>query len=1175
MKGNITAISLYLVVTLAVMYSWFHFGLMYGGGDVGLPTYNPQRVLQIILNPWWTETAPGFPRAQNLAATPAYVFFAFLQQLGLPDFMIQAVIFGILLFLMGFGMYLMARDIMKSENKRMAILAGLFYMVNPYMMVLVWHRFTNTTFFFAASLPLILLFWRKWIREKKYGSLFLFIAINLIFSYMFTTIAFVITLWFLLGIYALFEIFVPWTGREKAIKIMVAFGLGLFLWILTNTWWILPVFFVLPTLVSTQHFVSDTLSTLSAIGRQSIIPYSLPGLNSFYLFQRQELGEVFKHPLFLFIPYLGVFFIIIGIYYTKKSRELIFWTILFIAAVFLAKGVASPLGYFYTYLFEKFFFLGLLRNPFEKFGLLIPFAGSMLFAMGFFNLAIYFWQRNNLAGKAIIILSFCLFFGVYHWPFWSGTLFGTLEKRNFVEIPTYYQQANKWIEDQRKDGNILHLPLAIAESSTYRWQHGYSGAESNAVFFTSNPSISMGFNLSYLDNALQGFEHMANLDSSRYVEQIKELFRAFNVRFIVLHFDINWQNSGVQSPEKFARLLDSLYFLKKEKQFGELAVYELIDDYYLNKIYLTSGFDYLQSTQNYNQWSWFLRNDPKLPFISENREKIDIVNSPKSGGIIIMPSVGIKVPSSKLASEDVIKELPAVRFLPDSPVYPLITLKEFILSIGFEKPHENINLTFAGKRLVEAYKMQEKAPNKSVSAIIKKYTWGLDKAVVKLFKNGDISQTPDWLKELLARHEVVLTSVYENVKEEDRKVTEEALQFLRKKIIEININPVYKFQTNQDLGQNNRQVYRFTVSLDGQYEILMIGSSIATIYQNGLKQLNLQIDDIIQSRNAQIKDDLISYGTVFLKPGMHEISFQIDNSINLFKDKQQDSSREIEITSGDHTPGVYKIKIEPLYPNSTYLVSFDYWTQKGNEPIVRMVEDSDPQDPSLANAVSQLRTSQFISAVKYDPYVKYWKNYTKYISPRNNSSKLSFQVLTTPWDDCHIILVKEWLCNRPEIKYNFEKPSTIVIRNIKVYRVLDSTLFLRTIEKAQVFEPPSNLVYAKKAPLVYEGNITIDKPKFMIFSETFNNGWELTLYKNGEEYKPNKHFFANIYGNGWLLDKNGTYKFRIIFSPQKYFYLGVYISIFTLLIFTGVYFQRKELVHLAGKYLKWSHEKSN
>lgn len=1165
MKGNIAAILLYLVVTVAVMYSWFHYGLIYGGGDVGLPTYNSQRVLQMISQPWWTETAPGFPRPQNLTALPAYVFFAFLQNLGLPAFMTQAVIFGILLFLMGFGMYLMAKDIMKSEDRGMAILAGFFYMVNPYMMVLVWHRFTHTTFFFAASLPLLLLFWRKWIREKEFTSLIIFIAVNLIFSYMFGTLAYAITLWFLLGMYILFEIFIPWVGWKKASQISASFSLGLILWVLTNTWWIIPLFFVLPSLASTQHSVGGTVSTLFAIGVQSIIPYSLPGLNSFYLFQGQELGQVFKHPLFLFIPYLGVFFIIMGIYYTIKKRELIFWSILFIMAVFLAKGVAPPLGYFYAYLFEKFFFLGLLRNPFEKFGLLIPFAGSILFAIGFLNLAIYFWRRNNLAGKAVIILSFCLFFGVYHWPFWSGTLFGTLEKRNFVEIPRYYEQTNQWIKDQNKDGNILHLPLAIAESSTYRWQYGYSGAESNVVFFTSNPSISMGFNLSYLDDALQGFDLMTSFDQIKYREYLKELFRVFNVRFIVLHYDINWQASTVQSPKKIENILDSLPFLKEQRKIGELTIYEIDERSFLSKIYTAFNFNYLESSQNYNTWSWFLKTDPTAMLLSNTEDGKELTNLPGYRQTILIPTTIVKTPSMQLVSEEnSLNELPPARFFPDSPLYPMIMLKEFIQAIGYQKIKENIHLTFAGKRLGEVYRIQDKDPNRSISPLIKRYLKHLDKAVDKIFKDGlIIFEAPSEFKILFSRHEVILRQIYQRAKDQEKAVVSQAIETLRKSMIDMKIQPLYELMEESELNKYNRQVYRFFISTNGEYEILMANSKVTPLYQKNLSQLDLQIDDVVQTRDSQIKGDFISFGLVNLRTGQHEISFNMQNSLNLF----EANIEETKITSGQHNPNKYEIKVEPFHPNSTYLLSFEYWTQEGSDLIVRTLQDGDPEDYLAADALHEQRDYQFMKPVEFDPYNKYWKTHNIYISPRKNSANFSFQVVSIPWDDCRFILAEKRLCDKGEIKYNFERPSTVVIRNIKIYRVLDNTLFLRSQEKNQVLEQPSNVTYVKKVPLVYEGSITIDKPQFMIFSETFNDGWELTLYKDDEEYKPSKHFFANIYGNGWLLDKNGTYKFRIIFSPQKYFYLGIYISMFSLLIFTGIY--------LAGKYLKWSHDKSN
>lgn len=1150
---------LYLVITLGVIYSWFHYGLMYGGGDVGLPTYNPQSVLKIVTKSWWTETAPGFPRAQNLAALPAYVFFAFLQQIGLPDFMIQAVVFGILLFLMGFGMYLLARCFLK--NTGMAILAGFFYMVNPYMMVLVWHRFTHTTFFFAAALPLLLLLWRKWLKEREYISLILFIAVNLIFSYMFTTLAYVITLWSLLSLYTLFEIFIPWIGKEKAIKIMAVFSTGLFLWILTNTWWILPIFFILPNLVSAQHATNDTISTLFAIGEQSIIPYALPGLNSFYLFQGQELGEVFKHPLFLSIPWIGVFFITVGIYYTKKNRELIYWSMLFIIAVFLAKGTAPPLGYFYPYLFEKFFFLGILRNPFEKFGILIPFVSSMLFSIGFFNLATYFWKKNILVGKAMIILSFGLFFGIYHWPFWAGTLFGTLEKRNFVEIPPYYKQANLWVQDQKKDGNILHLPLAIAESSTYMWQYGYSGAESNVGFFTSNPSISMGFNLSYLDDALRGVDLMTNLDYTKNSEYLKELFRAFNVRFIILHSDINWQASGVQSPKKIEGILDSLPFLKKQKEIGKLTIYEMEDNAFLSKIYLSPYFNSVIFGKNYNSWFWFLKNSP-YPFLSDASGSKELQNLSGEEEKLIFPQLGIRISDTKLVSrENALEELPAIRFLPDSLLYPLILFKEFIQQRAFQLPLENPALGYAGKRLNEAYRMLDKNPRYSISEVMKAYIGYLNKAAANILDSG-VTQggPPVWLRQIFARHQIVLEQINEKAQEDNKTKVSDALSVLRQKMIDMNMQTIYGLISKKDLG-SGQQVYRFSIPVDGEYEILMASSKM-TLYQTNLNSLDLQIDNIVQSRNAQLKDNLISYGMVPLKVGQHEISYNMQRSVNLVKDRQE----EIKLISGKHKPNEYEIKIDSFHPNSTYIISFEYWTQAGSDPVVRVLQNSDQVNYLADNELFKQKDYQFIEQVKLDQYNKYWKTYDFAISPRKNSDNFLLNIISIPWDGCSSFLSGHRLCDKPQVRFNFQESSSIAIRNIQVMRILDNPLFLRSNSTNQTSQIVS-LNYTKKAPLEYEGNLSLDKPSYIIFSETFNDNWELTLFDGEKEYGIPKHFLANMYSNGWYIDKTGNYKFRIRFSADKYLYLGIYISVSSLLVFTGIY--------LIGKYLKRNYEKKD
>ena len=1162
MKANIQAGFLYIVIASAVMFSWFHYGLMYGGLDIGIPTYNPQRILEIIVKPWRSETVPGYPRPINISAIPVQLFFTLLQHFGLPPYMIQATTFGILLFLMGFGMFLLVKDILKGEKIGIAVLAGFFYIVNPFMMISVWHRFIYSAFFFAASLPFLLLFWKKWIREKDFTSLTLFLMVNFFFSYMFATLANVITLWLVLGLYTLFEIVVPWAGFKRAIRVSLTFSLGLLLWVLTNAWWIASVLFVLPALASAQQSVGNTISTLFAIGKYSIVSHALPGLNPFYLFRRRELGEVFSHPLFLFIPWLGVSYIMLGAYYARKNRELIFWSILFITAVFLAKGVAPPLGYIYPYIFEKFFFLGILRNPFEKFGILIPFAGSILFSLSFYNLAVYFWRRNILVGKAAIILSFGLFFGIYHWPFWSGMLFGTVDSKNFVEVPSYYQQANQWITDQKKDGNILHLPLPKGDSATYKWQYGYSGLDPNLDIFASNPSILTRFGLSYIDDALEGFDLIDEFDSSQHSENLKELFRSFNVRFIVLHNDINWQKSGVQQPDRIAKVLNSLPFLKKQKELGKLSIYEIDDKNFLGKIYTSANYENVISGKYYNPIAWFLRNS-NATIISEEIYEKDSKDLPGRVGTIFFPQAFIKMEENAFINEEgATQELLTIKFLPDSPFYPLILLKEFMQKMAYQSPKENISVTHASKRLVEASKILNKNPNFSVSRIIRSYEGSLDAAVSKIIKDGEIlNEPPDHLKKIFMRHKVILESIKNKVIGEDKTEVNKALISLREKMIQMNMQTIFDIVPEKVSDQQSKLMFRFMIPTDGEYEILMNDAQVAQLYENNLSNLDFQIDNSIQIRNSQIKNDLISFGIIQLKAGQHEIGFKMKNSLNLTTNEQF-----VEIASGKHTINTYNIKMTSFLPNSEYLLSLQYFTKEGSDPIIRTLQDSDSEDYLIADAFNNQRNYQLAKFLSADSYNKYWKDEKIHITPRKNSSSLSFEVVALPWDDCTKILVKKWLCDNPAIRRTFQRPSAISLRNINVYRILDNTIFLRTTSDANITENPKDIVYKRTAPLVYEGSINLDKPQFLIFSETYNNGWDLTLYDGGKEYKPSKHFFANIYGNGWFLDKNGNYKFVIRFSLEKYLYIGVYISIISFVVY---------LLFYMHKIYKKNHEKNN
>jgi hypothetical protein len=84
---------------------------------------------------------------------------------------------------------------------------------------------------------------------------------------------------------------------------------------------------------------------------------------------------------------------------------------------------------------------------------------------------------------------------------------------------------------------------------------------------------------------------------------------------------------------------------------------------------------------------------------------------------------------------------------------------------------------------------------------------------------------------------------------------------------------------------------------------------------------------------------------------------------------------------------------------------------------------------------------------------------------------------------------------------------------------------LREISK----EP--HITYDMISPTKYEVHVQTQTPFILIFSETYNDYWK--AYIQGET-KELTHFPANIYANGWYVEKSGQYTITIDFEPQKF-----------------------------------------
>ena len=267
----ISPFTLIVLIPFILVMLWFREGNIMGTAESGLPFYN----FQIAYNSnkdAWSHYALGFPTNIGMAAKPTYWFMAKLQNIGIPDFLLQASFFWIVLVVSGVSIYLITKNLFPNLNNKFLFLAVLFYWFNPFSMVNVWNRFLNNFFVFYMFLPLSLLFFLKGLQTRRYIYAFLIGLISAIFSYALSSVAFNLLLWFVFFYTAAFYIF---TNGDKGYRFFVIkfFIFTLIFWGLVNIWWIGQVLSYIiiggfSAVTSTSFIAQDNYNTLLSISER-------------------------------------------------------------------------------------------------------------------------------------------------------------------------------------------------------------------------------------------------------------------------------------------------------------------------------------------------------------------------------------------------------------------------------------------------------------------------------------------------------------------------------------------------------------------------------------------------------------------------------------------------------------------------------------------------------------------------------------------------------------------------------------------------------------------------------------------------------------------------------------------------------------------------------------------
>ena len=1149
---------LVVFITLLLIVIWFKGGYLMGSSESALPFYDLNRYFNITSHAW---AYPVLGNATGIftASAPTYYILGLIQKVGIQGFVIEAFVFWFLLLVGGLFMYYLTRLLFKDIDKRFALLAALFYIFNLFTLVNIWQRFLYNYIFFWSLLPLFLYLYLSGLIKKKFIYALLIPIVILIFSYTLTSTPFLIILISLAIYTSLFYLFFKKYDLLFLLKFNFVIG---FLFLLTNAWWIsqlMSFLFSSSYEVSVKNFFSsqgniDTLNVLSrSLGKLINITRLYHGT---FFSQTDSWLKVFG-----LFPLSLIFFIIPTVIFStlikhKRKFSVLYLSGLYLIAIFLSKGSNPPFGDLYSLFFSKYTYLQVFRNPFEKFGFILTLTTAPLFAYGVYKLS---GEVIKIIGRLIVFFAVMIIF-VTSLPFWTGEVLKirTKESKEIdfkVEVPYYYKEANDWLNKEAGEARMIVFPLGD-EGITYNWERSYSGVELTSNLFDVS-AISYKTTIPYYSEIAENLEQ--ELIKS---ESILSVMSILNTKYILFRPDVNWKIRNMRDPFTISdRLRDNAY-LEKEKRFGELEIWantNWMDNKInvSNKVTSSLPVGLLRDVKT-------LKDGGILASYNKN----DLSIEPFEDKLIIHPKNAFYIDKIvELGFEERQDIFPHIKYLPSHPLHKLIKIKEWLdkLLIRNNADLTMKEVTYLGKRLNEVQRSIEAFDTVSIKQALDDYERGLtilSDVVASLNAESITTNNKVWNQEYLYGIFVRHSNAFDDFSNlTNDTATKENLvnskTYLRNFMSDMGIAPYNNYINVEGLPVEKRHTYQFEIKEPGDYELFLEDRDWSNYYENFfLEDFPLQLNgNIVTTKISTASAGLISLGRFDLSSGVHELGWDTPKRRNLLNTNGEDYVLKV-----DHDEKEIAFKINHFDPYSSYEVSFDYWPRVGGGLTFSFEENNDP-------IINGFVRAHFLKYLGPDYYYRDFRNFSATITPDKNSDSAEVVFKAKPINECEDIFRTSGIfrCRDPVFSRNYDKTTEIILKNIKIYKVMDiEPSLVKTYNNLGLVLPEYK--YSKINPTEFAVEINNATDPFILnFSELYNSGWK-TIYEDGSIIDEKNHFLANIYSNAWLIDKKGSYKLKLKYQPQDYLEKGKKISLLSTLIVVAL---------LSGLIIFKKHETKN
>jgi len=603
-----TLLDVFLILTIGLLsLTWFRGNNIINVGDFGFPLSRISFFYKTLFF-WDHSVSMGYPAPGQLSFLMPYSLLAVLTKgIGMSLVGFEKLLFYFWFIFSGLSMYYLCSVL---KLKRIAKLsASLFYMMNPYSLEIIWYFASGLLLPGYILTPLILGLFIKSLNSGKSIRYVVLLAVIWFFAgtYAYANPAVAIVHWAIIFSYFLYYLLINRRNRRFCKQAVCKMTALLFLWVSFNIFWLFPYLNIIyqqrasvsnPSLGFISNLATFKLNSANLLGALRLgglwslhgkwdgIPYYIwadkYSTISFILIS-------FLIPLFVFLP---VF--LINKKNKERSKSILYFVILAIIGIFLVKGTKSPLGMVNIWLYKYIPFLGTaFRANIQKWSLVTSLAFAPLLGLGI-NITFDYLKTAFRRKISLIFISFVtiLLFFIYASPFWSGQLIfaggGPIPSAR-IKVPSEYYNLKDWTNSYKNEWRLFSFPLSKNSNTIYKWQdnNGYVGGDI-IRWFSSKPVIYANSGALYQIPILIATNVEMGSDAD---VKLWKLFPLLNVKYLLVHHDINWEliknhswwiNHSLGKIQRAIRLQNKIKFAKK---FNKLYLYKISDKYFLPHIY--------------------------------------------------------------------------------------------------------------------------------------------------------------------------------------------------------------------------------------------------------------------------------------------------------------------------------------------------------------------------------------------------------------------------------------------------------------------------------------------------------------------------------------------------------------------------------------------------------------